>query len=157
MAERLALRHAQVVVKSYADEEGRLREHHEAMECRDCEDFLQLGIDAFDWIVRADQLIREAAYRNVAGLDYAQAERAVRTLCEAWLKPCKQAQAIIAGQTERGFCIENLARFRKCCEEMQAIVKAQTSTEEEVIPDPITQLRDDAIQEYRDGQTAEFI
>ena len=56
----LVLQTAKRHVKHFVDESNVMRDHHEAMDCFDCQAFLQLGIDTYDWIVRADQVIRSA-------------------------------------------------------------------------------------------------
>ena len=51
----LAFRNARNHVRDFAFEgEELMAKHSQAMECRDCEAFLQMGIDAFHWILRAD-------------------------------------------------------------------------------------------------------
>ena len=89
------------------------------MESYDCEDFLQLGIDAYQWLRRADSILRKAASegRNVSD----DAKAAIDTCYKAWLAPCERAEALIRQQQERNYEIRNLNRFR----EAVAAVKAQ--------------------------------
>lgn len=133
-----------------------MRQHRQAMDCRDCESFLQLGIDAFDWIVRADQVLRGAMYQGFEGFDHNEAEDAIRALCRSWLAPCTRANEWAVVQNQRDFRVDNLDRFRQCCAEMQAIVNAQDA-KEEPLPDALADLQDEAIQEHLNGETAEFV
>jgi len=152
----LAVRNAESHVRSYNDVSTDLMSRHaEAMDCRNCEAFLQMGIDAFDWLRRADREIRLNFYRNEAEFDL-QATAALAKLCEVWQEPVAFAEKWIAIQQQRGGEIDNLVEFRHCVEEMAAIVEANAAATEDV-PESIATLRDLAIQENHDGQTAEFI
>jgi hypothetical protein len=148
----LVLRTARRHVASFADECEIVSDHRQAMECLDCEALLQLGIDAFDWLVRADQDFRKAVFE---GIDYeADVDEAIRELFKAWLKTCEQANPWIAVQQQRGYALANLEHFRKCEREVRAIVKAMGADE---MSDGMRGLRDQALAEHRNGETAEFI
>jgi hypothetical protein len=154
-AESLAFRTAKQHVQTFSDESSALmKAHAEAMDCRDCEAFLQLGIDAFEWLMRADRIYRMDIYRGEGQHD-ATVENALRALCKAWLEPCAFADRWIEAQRTRGFVIDNLVRFRQCVDEMAAIVEAWDG--DTSLPQPIADLRDAAIIEHRNGETAEFI
>ncbi len=156
MLDTLAFRTAKSLVTGYENEAALHARPNESVECRNCEDFLQLGIDAFDWIVRADRLVRHAMFNGIGEFDHDQAEDAICALCRGWLEPCELANKLVAFQHQRGFRVDNLDRFRECCVEMQAIVHAQNAMDDE-IPNAVAELRDKAIEEHRDGQTAEFV
>lgn len=149
----VALRAARQHVASFTDEsEIVIKNHLEAMECRDCEDVLQLGIDAFGWLARADECIRGAVFR---GMDYdADADDVIRELFKGWLRPCDPVNKWIDTQIQRGYHPENLDEFRKCEKEIRAIVK---SLEADTMTDAMRDLRDRALAELRDGKTAEFV
>ena len=153
----LALRTAQTFVNSYAHEDDVVQQHSEAMDCRDCEAFLQLGIDAFNWVIRADQVTRQVMFSGDSDFVPDDVEAAIRALCKLWLKPCDRANQWVAVQHSRGFKVDNLDAFRNCCVEMRAIVKAQETEGNEDLPAKMAILRDQAIEEHRNGQTAEFI
>ncbi|HEY5315832.1 MAG TPA: hypothetical protein VIK18_25105 [Pirellulales bacterium] len=155
--DNLALRTATTFVNSYTREDELIEKHAQAMKCRDCEAFLQLGIDAFNWIIRADQITRQAIYEGTAEFDHPSIENAVRQLCHAWLRPCGRAEAWVAVQHSRNFRVDNLEAFRACCKEMQAIVKAQELGDGEELPPVLIDLCSKAIAEHVNGQTAEFI
>jgi hypothetical protein len=147
--DNLALRTARLHVRDYTGESDDLvRRHAEAIDCRECEDFLQLGIDAFQWLGRADRVIRSAVYRGLAEYN-PSLDVALATLYAEWLRPCTLAERWIAEQEQRGFRVDNLADFRACCEEVRAIVEAHEGTLEN---DALVELRDDAIDAHRKHQ-----
>jgi hypothetical protein len=149
----LSLRTARLHVHNYTGESDDLIQRHaEGIDCRDCEDFLQLGIDAFKWLGRADHVIRSAVYRGLAEYD-PSLDVALAALYAEWLKPCTLAEGWIAQQEARGFRVDNLAEFRACCEEVRAIVEAHEGTLEN---DALVELRDDAIDAHRKGETLEL-
>jgi hypothetical protein len=154
MAESLALRLARQKVDSYTGEVDEvLRRHYEAMDCVDCEAYLQLGIDAFRWLVWADEAIRRGVYAGKAEYD-SSVDGALRSLLVAWLQPRDFAEKWIEVQRTRGFEVDNADEFRRCCEEVQAIVR---SFEDRSLPEAMARLRDRALADYRDGKTTEFL
>lgn len=58
--ESLTFRTARKHLENLQAEADVMMAHHEAMECHDCEALVQLGIDAFDWVMRADSDIRQS-------------------------------------------------------------------------------------------------
>jgi hypothetical protein len=148
----LAFRNASRHVRRYTNESADLmRRHAEAIDCRDCEDFLQLGIDAFDWLNRADESIRRAILSGRAEYD-PKVERTLLVMYTRWLKPCEHAEKWIAVQEKRGFRVENVERFRECCAEVRAMVEDSSLLDN----DTIINLRDDAVDAYLKGETLEF-
>ncbi len=153
----LAFRNAEKHVQSYSKESQDVMERHaEAMDCRNCEAFLQMGIDAFEWLMRADRAFRMAIFRGEKEYD-AESEKSLRNLCKNWLVPCEVAEKWIETQLTRGYEIDNLAEFRECVSEMSAIVGADDEEDNTTIPKPIVAFRNSAIDEHRNGQTTEFI
>lgn len=149
----LAYRSAKRHVKYFDKQSKVLKEHYAAMECVDCEAFLQLGIDAFEWLVRADETIREAVFSGKMPHS-AELETAIEKLFVAWQQPCRFANLWIQKQQERGFNLENLDKFQQCEEEVRAIVR---SLDDHTLKDPLVPLRDEALAEHANGQTAEFV
>jgi hypothetical protein len=154
----LAYRTADKHVRNY-EQEGKdlMAEHREAMDCRDCETFLQLGIDAFHWLIRADRELRIALANGAEDAYSKEIADGFKVLCKAWLNPCEYANKWIAKQIEQQHSVENLAEFKKCCEEMEAIVEFNENGDSDGLPLPIAHLRDEAISEFDNGQTAEFV
>lgn len=151
MTESRALQFARQKVESYTDEV--MRSHYEAMDCLDCETYLQLGIEAFRWLVWADQAIRRAVFADKTAYE-SEVEEALRSLFVAWLRPCDSAEKWIEVQRDRGFEVDNADEFRRCCEEVRAIVR---SFEDRALPEAMARLRDQALADYRDGKTTEFL
>lgn len=148
----VALRAARRHVSSFADECEILRNHREAIECRDCEAVLQLGIDAFAWLIRADECIRGAVF---SGMEYdPQADEVIRELFRGWLRPCEPANQWIDALLGKGYHPDNLEEFRRCEREVRSIVKA---IDADGMTDAMRDLRDRALAEHRDGKTAEFV
>jgi hypothetical protein len=158
MKSDLAFRTAEKHVRNYEKESQELRaEHREAMDCRDCETFLQLGIDAFSWLIRADRVLRTALAEGVEDAYSKEVADAFHRMCKAWLAPCEYARKWIGIQIERGYTIDNLAQFEECCEEMEAIVEFNDRDATESLPVPIANHRNEAVNEFDNGQTAEFV
>lgn len=157
MVESLALRNAQEHIRAFAGEsEGFIDQQTAALDCRDCEAFLQMGIDAFDWLERAEHALRAAAAEGA--FDYtAEVVEKFKSLAKWWLRPCDRAERWIKVQLERGFSIANLDRFRQCHEEMLAIVAFDETSEQQPMPEALIALRDAALREFHDGETAEFV
>lgn len=156
MPETLTLRTARQRVRDYQSESDDLvARRPEAIEGRDVEALLQLGIDAFRWLIRADAEIRAAVFSGALPHDEAR-EAALGALCKAWLAPCEFAERWVAAEVQRGRAVDNLAEFRKCREEMQAIVAFQEGGSDE-LPPALAELGDRAATEHRHGETAEFV
>ena len=83
-------------------------------------------------------------------------EQSLEALAKAWLKPCDLAERLITARQERNFEPDNLTEFRYCCKEMRAIVEFNESWQNESLPPGLAKLRDEALAEHRNGETAEF-
>lgn len=153
----LAYQHAETQLKQYSEQSEKLiAEHREATDCRNCEAFLQMGIDSFEWIMRADRAFRLAVYREEIQ-HHSEAESTIENWCRQWLLPCEFAERWIEMQQTRGYSVDNVEEFRKCVSEMSAIVDNFGAGNNAPMPEPIRVLRDEAISEHNDGQTAEFV
>lgn len=117
----LTLRTAEKHVKNYEQESAVVQDHDEAMECLDCEAFLDLGIDAFSWLQRATKAVRKAALHTDHEMIEA-AENSRRASRKAWLGPCDMAETAAARRIARGFALPNLQKFRDCCDAMRQLV-----------------------------------
>jgi hypothetical protein len=156
MSELLAMHAAAHNVELYEQHaEKIISDHHEAMECLDCQAFLQLGIDAFRWLVSTDEIIVKAVAEGIAEYD-ADLESKLDELFRRWLVPCDFANEWVDVQLKRGYQPDNLRKFRKCQAEARAIVKSIDITTRQM-SDSLIDLRDEAIEEHRRGETAEFI
>jgi len=126
MSENICIGVAERRVSAYANEsDSIINQHHEAMDCRACEEFLQQGIDAFVWIKESDKFLREADYQGVS--EYTpERQKAIACLYEKWLETCKSAQNWIDRNLSRGFEIDDLDKLRQSCEEVEEIIQNQT-------------------------------
>lgn len=124
--------------------------HRETMDCYDCEAFLQLGIDAFVWLTRADQCIRKAVFAGRSDYDQEVGDTIDR-LYRLWLRPCADAEKWIAKQESRGYKVGNVDEFRQCALEVNAIVNASTEVSGE-----LAAIRDEAIEADRAGQASDW-
>ena len=153
-ADYLAFRNAEKLVQAYAREWRDWEAHGEtALVDPNAEALLQMGIDAFEWLLRADRVMREAIYEKRAQFE-PEFEQALESLCTDWLATAQRAEARILHAS--GQQVENLPRFRQCVQEMQAVVEASRSASE-TLPEGLAKLRDAAADEQRHGKTAEFI
>jgi hypothetical protein len=130
-----------------------MKRHRKAMESVNCEAFLQLFIDAFHWVTRADEAMREAVYEDIASYD-SEAEQIVVDLFQAWLKPCDYAEQWIQFELTQGNSFDNHEEFRQCTAEVRAIVTANESNH---MPEAMIRLQEKAATEQRNGKTTEFI
>jgi hypothetical protein len=151
--ESIAFRAARQFVHSYQGEyKDLMEEHGKAMDCWDCQSFLQLGIDAFNWITRTDQEIKKAIFEKRTEYDQ-NVDLAIASLYAEWLKPCEFAEQWIRLQKARDFKIDNLVQFQKCCEEARAIVECN----EGILSNPnFIVAQEDALEAYRKGETLGF-
>lgn len=123
MSDNLVLRLSHLRVHEYADELGDVTSHHkDAMECRDCEDFLRKGIESARFLRIAENIFREADYRGISPFDD-DLRRAVESLYIAWLNPSEFAEQWIDGLRGRGYVPDNLEAFRQTCDEMRDAVE----------------------------------
>ena len=109
MSSDLSFELAQKHTQSFA--ENVLHEHHDAMQCRDCEEMLEAGITAFKWIVIAEKVLREADQNGIMDLTL-ETENAITALWEYWIKPVEKAEQLIAQTLEKGFVPDNMNEFR---------------------------------------------
>ena len=118
----LAYRTARDHVRAFKSEGDEIVERsYEAEECGDCESYLQLGIDAFNWLQRASdhisRLISEGRIRPDERVD-----QAIEVLYRLWLPPVRIAEEWVSVQTNRGYQVENLENFRSCKRTVLAII-----------------------------------
>jgi|SRR5579872_532116 len=119
MADNLVLQLAHLRVHEYANETTEaVARDTEAMDCRDCENFLRKGIESAKFLQLAECIFRDADYRGIAvyGDDL---RRVVEDLYVAWFGPRDFAERWIAELSSRNCAPTNLADFRKICEEMR--------------------------------------
>ncbi|MBX9790304.1 MAG: hypothetical protein K2Y37_15405 [Pirellulales bacterium] len=133
-----------------------LQETREADDCGDCEAFLQLGIDAAQWYLRADREQRLIAYQRGEDID-PETQATVEKWFRDWLVPCDFAERWVARIEAQGRSPSNLQAFRAICEEIRAIVEFLDGAVDRELPKGLIPLRDKAAEEQRHGQTSEFV
>ena len=121
--ETLDLQIARKRIQGY-EEDALIRQSAEAVDCMDCEEFLNSGIQAFRWLDRAEETRREAIYQGLVEFDPTVA-KAIEALYLAWLRPCTRAEQWIANVQSYGHIPNNLDEFRQCCEEVRDRVERQ--------------------------------
>jgi hypothetical protein len=114
---------AQKQVEAYSAKDDELMAtHQQAMECRDCEEFLDTGIHAYQWLRRAEETAREAAREGIEVSPDAVA--AIKLLYRSWLRPCAHAEQRIREQEAAGYHVSNLADFRSAGDDVKKRVQA---------------------------------
>jgi len=156
--DNLTLNYAENHVSMYESSAGTdvMQNHHEAMDCMNCEAFIKLGIEAFHWLVKADTLIRQEILDDDSDMDFDEMEKCIQTLAVRWLGPCQVANEWIDTQIRRGFTVDNLEEFRQCETEMRSIVDF-FQADSDNLTTPIKAQQDRAIEEHNNGATAEFV
>jgi hypothetical protein len=134
-----------------------LADHAEAEDCGTCESYLELGIQVFHWIIKADQDYRRELYRDQT--TYSETvERELETLMRRWHARSQAMLTWADRQIARGFQLAHLEDFRHCAEEAAAIVNSfdDTSGKHVMLP-PLILLRDQALIDHQNGETSEFV
>lgn len=113
MLDSLTFRTARTQVHAFRSESDELELRRQAsQQFADCLGFLQLGIDAFQWLERArrqiEQAIRDGKLEPTAELD-----DAIEALYRLWLPAAELAQSRI-GEFESASQFENFDEFREC-------------------------------------------
>ena len=91
-----------------------LADRRDADQRQDCDDCLQLGIEAFRWLQKASAGYQDDVYSGRSEYDD-DAERQITDLYERWLKPCTAAKSWIVDLHERGLPPGNSGEFHRCC------------------------------------------
>lgn len=139
-----------------------LADHAEAEDCGTCESYLELGVQVFHWIIKADQDYRRELYQTPAAHSEA-VERELETLMRRWHARCQAMLAWAERQVSRGFQVAHLEEFRHCTDEAAAIVESfdesigNDESGKEVMPTPLILLRDQALLDHQYGETSEFV
>ena len=113
---------AQKQVAAYSAQDELMANHHQAMKCRDCEEFLDTGIRAYQRLRQAEETAQEAAK---AGIEVSpDVVTAIKVLYRSLLRPCVHAEQRILEQEQAGYQVTNLADFRRACEDVKKRVQA---------------------------------
>lgn len=134
-----------------------LAEHAEAEDCGRCESFMELGIQVFQWILKADQDYRRELYANPKVHSEA-VEQELESLVRGWLAHGAGLIDWAERNAVRGFQVKHIGEFRRSFEEATAIVASFDETAaDRRMTEPLIVLRDEALIEHRNGETSEFV
>ena len=123
MSENLCLDVAQRRVRDYTDEaDAAISASHEAEGCWKCQDFLQKGIDAYKWLKKAEEFLREADYQGLQQFT-PELQNAVDAMYNSWVHPCETAEEWASVNLARGYQIDNLQLFRETCNEVREVIQ----------------------------------
>jgi hypothetical protein len=145
------------IARRHADEyDDLIKQSNEACDCQDCETTLKLGIEVFDWIIDTDQEYRGDVYAEKR--PYSQEmEEALEHLMRRWYGGCGVMIRWAEHHIQLGFEVSHLKEFKQRCEEAAGIVESlDEGKEDRIMSDPLIILRDKALEEHRNGQTAGF-
>ncbi len=118
MCSDYTLQIARARIDAYSNMDEVMRQHHEIMECCDrCEKFLQSGIEAYEWLQKAENTIQRAAREGFSVSDEVPA--AIDHLYRTWLVPCSHAEELVSQQQQLGYIPANLDEFRAACEQVK--------------------------------------
>lgn len=110
-----------------------MEEHRAAIDRRDCEDSLQIGIVALRWLERAAETVIEA--ENDCLVPYSEeVHAAIQRLYEAWLQCGERAEATIGGVIAAGHTPDNLAEFHDCCSRARRWLATQAGIRAATLP-----------------------
>jgi hypothetical protein len=133
-----------------------MKQVDEAEECVTCEAHLKLGIQAFEWVVDADTEYRRFTYKFPGRYNPAIQEL-IESLFIAWTGSCEHALKWASKNESLGFDVSHLEDFKRCCIEATAIIESfQDRQSDRIMAGELVTLRDEALAEHRNGETAEF-
>lgn len=128
-------------------------EHAEAMMCLEFESTLSLGINIYDALVQADEMIRAEVLAGTKPFD-ADYDQCIEDLFRWWLRPCAQVEERIQAFTMRGFAVELAGEFRKRHDEARwALLPAKDAFQN----NKMVELRDAAIDAMRRGDVVDLL
>lgn len=86
-----------------------------------CIDFLQHGIDAYRWLVRAEETLRAASYESLFDFS-ADVQETFDALYLSWLKSSELAEAWIASHQQAATPSEILREYNRVKEAIEDVV-----------------------------------
>lgn len=156
MSESVAYEFAKDHVPGYADRSAQvMKDHKEAMDCRDCETLVAEGLHLYQLLCRADENYHHWVFEHDRPRN-PEFEKDLRNLFEVWLRPCDDIDDWIDLHLQRGYDVEGAGKFRTYMHQARAILKAFDEDKPQM-SDALRDLRDAAMTEHQSGETAEFI
>lgn len=126
----------------------------EALEDLNC--VLQIGIQGFESLILADQQNLARLSSNGNNDSHEMNQASIQGGCVMWLETANEINTWVKGCSDISQLTE-LKEFRKCLEEMKAIVSFFEGEVKREIPAWILSLRDTALQEHNHEQTQPLI
>ncbi|HEX5443215.1 MAG TPA: hypothetical protein VFW87_05275 [Pirellulales bacterium] len=113
--------------KRVSDYSDKATQPEDTDECHDCKSRIEDGIEAYHWLRRAEETIREAVYQGlIAHAIYESSVLpAIANLYVAWLQPFEQIEALADGQSNGEGKAANPAEFRECRESVRDWLQRQ--------------------------------
>ena len=109
---------------------------------RSCNDVLRRGIDAYRWLVRAEETLREACYQGLFTFT-PEVKNTLAAMYESWLKSSELAESWIDAHCQTGEPLQLLHDFRRAQESVEEILaqvdwdsRAQTTRETRLAEEP---------------------
>ena len=137
-------------LKSYRCEADEWRPDHDVtMKCHEIEDFLRAGIVIFDSLVEMDEKYRERVLSGKISHD-PRTDKALMGAFAMWLRPCVNIKRALAAFENRFGTVEHAEEFRSRCREAEGML---VKDGEFFSGDALTELRDEAIDAHRRGET----
>lgn len=134
-----------------------MQQSRDACDCHDCESALKLGNQVFDWIISADRTYRKNLFAGSHPYD-AEIEAALAELLRRWHRQCENVIQWANHHVGMGFEVAHLSDFKSRCDEASAMLKSLDDCENNrIMSEPLILLRDQALEDHRNGQTAEFV
>lgn len=94
------------------EDEGWMKDHQRAMECRDMEDTLKRGMKWFELFVKIDEVLRPLALRDKDVARGTAAIKIIRDLFQWWLGPCERVEKEILQLEHDKFPPDGREQFR---------------------------------------------
>jgi hypothetical protein len=120
----IALSSAQRHVELFNNGSAHLTGNGAAAGPPDWEDLIQLGIEAFRWIERADARWRDSIRTSAASFSQHD-EQSITSLYDAWLQSYADLESKIARHANDELAPENLTELRDCCEQVQEVLETR--------------------------------
>ena len=107
-----------------------------------CNDLLRRGIEAYRWLVRAEETLREACYEGLFTFT-PEVKNSLAAMYESWLKSSELAEPWINAHCQTGEPLEYLHDFRSAQESVEEILahvdwnsRAQAAREDRMAEEP---------------------
>jgi hypothetical protein len=97
--ESLELAIAQKRLRGYSAELA--RDGEESEECLECQRRIDEAVEAYRWVTRAEESIRQGVYEGLIEFT-TQLDDAIQSLYRDWLALCEQTETLLARHLDRG-------------------------------------------------------